>query len=274
LKPREEILKKQKEVFERKLRVRELFTMLEYDVMKREKYRVIESSVDGEIECEDVFCCECGEKECFDENDIVFCDGYCDLAFHCKCVALKKIPDDDEDWLCPICDCRVDVVYWLNLDHSQKLDILTCTHLDVFAREHEMFVKGIIPGTARFLLHGENEEDQWPDDESEDEDFKETNEEDDGKDDSDISLSGSAIKQSSSSSSESSASSSSSSDSAEIIVGPRKRTKVDYVKLNGDLFGDQYLDGDEEGEKIDKKIKREVLKTASQKASSFSVLRR
>ena len=260
LKPIAELAKKREDIFFRKLKVRELFEKLNYDEKKLEKYKCKEDS-DGEIECEDVVCCECGSGECNEEeNDVVFCDGYCDLAYHMKCVKPPLKPEDipkgDEGWLCPLCDCRVDVIYYLNLDYDQRLDIETCTHLDVFKKEQDMFDKGIIPGTSRFHLHGENEEDVWPSDESEDEDFKEKNEKDDGKDDSDESLSGSAVVPQSSSDSDDSenSSSSSSSDSAIIIEGPRRRTKVDYVKLNGDLFGDAVLDGDEE-EKQDAKVK-------------------
>ena len=260
LKPIAELAKKREDIFFRKLKVRELFEKLNYDEKKLEKFRCKEDE-DGEIECEDVVCCECGSGECNEEeNDVVFCDGYCDLAYHMKCVKPPLKPEDipkgDEGWLCPLCDCRVDVIYYLNLDYDQRLDIETCTHLDVFKKEQDMFDKGIIPGTSRFHLHGENEEDVWPSDESEDEDFKEKNEKDDGKDDSDESLSGSAVVPQSSSDSDDSenSSSSSSSDSAIIIEGPRRRTKVDYVKLNGDLFGDAVLDGDEE-EKQDAKVK-------------------
>ena len=264
LKPIAELAKKREDIFFRKLKVRELFEKLNYDEKKLEKYKCKEDE-DGEIECEDVVCCECGSGECNEEeNDVVFCDGYCDLAYHMKCVKppLKPedVPEGDEGWLCPLCDCRVDVIYYLNLDYDQRLDIETCTHLDVFKKEQDMFDKGIIPGTSRFYLHGENEEDVWPSDESEDEDFKEKNEKDDGKDDSDESLSGSAVVPQSSESDDESetssenSSSSSSSDSAIIIEGPRRRTKVDYVKLNGDLFGDAVLDGDEE-EKQDAKVK-------------------
>ena len=255
LKPIAELAKKREDIFFRKLKVRELFEKLNYDEKKLEKYKCKEDE-DGEIECEDVVCCECGSGECNEEeNDVVFCDGYCDLAYHMKCVKPPLKPEDipkgDEGWLCPLCDCRVDVIYYLNLDYDQRLDIETCTHLDVFKKEQDMFDKGIIPGTSRFYLHGENEEDVWPSDESEDEDFKEKNEKDDGKDDSDESLSGSAVVPQSSSDSDDSenSSSSSSSDSAIIIEGPRRRTKVDYVKLNGDLFGDAVLDGDEEEKK-------------------------
>ena len=259
LKPTAELAKKRADIFHRKLKVRRLFETLNYDQRKLEKYKCREDS-DGEIECDDVVCCECGSGDCEEdpyENDVVFCDGYCDLAYHMKCVKPPLKPEDvpkgDEGWLCPTCDCRVDVIYYLNLDHDQKLEIETCTHLDVFKEEQELFDKGIIPGTARFHLHGENEEDVWPSDESEDEDFKQKNEKDDGKDDSDESLSGSAIPEASNdsetSSSSESSSSSSSSDSAVIIEGPRRRTKVDYVKLNGDLFGDAVLDGDEEEKK-------------------------
>ena len=194
LKPIAELAKKREDIFFRKLKVRELFEKLNYDEKKLEKFKCKEDE-DGEIECEDVVCCECGSGECNEEeNDVVFCDGYCDLAYHMKCVKPPLKPEDipkgDEGWLCPLCDCRVDVIYYLNLDYDQRLDIETCTHLDVFKKEQDMFDKGIIPGTSRFHLHGENEEDVWPSDESEDEDFKEKNEKDDGKDDSDESLSG------------------------------------------------------------------------------------
>jgi hypothetical protein len=272
LKPLAELAKKREDIFHRKLKVRRLFEKLNYDERKMEKYKCVEDS-DGEIECDDVVCCECGSGDCDEdpyENDVVFCDGYCDLAYHMKCVKppLKPedVPEGDEGWLCPVCDCRVDVIYYLNLDHDQKLEIETCTHLDVFKNEQEMFDKGIIPGTARFHLHGENEEDVWPSDESEDEDFKEKNEKDDGKDDSDESLSGSAVSETSETSSSSESSSSDSgSDSAVIIEGPRRRTKVDYVKLNGDLFGDAVLDGDEE-EKRDVKPPRPLDRRAQMAA--------
>ena len=63
-----------------------------------------------------------------------------------KCVKPPLKPEDvpkgDEGWLCPTCDCRVDVIYYLNLDHEQKLEIETCTHLDVFKEEQELFDKG------------------------------------------------------------------------------------------------------------------------------------
>ena len=86
LKPIAELAKKREDIFFRKLKVRDLFEKLNYDEKKLEKFKCKEDE-DGEIECEDVVCCECGSGECNEEeNDVVFCDGDCDLAYHMKCV--------------------------------------------------------------------------------------------------------------------------------------------------------------------------------------------
>ena len=260
LKPKVEILRVREDVFSRKLKVRKLFESgLNYDEKKRRTFKLEEDS-EGEIDGEDIRCCECGSGECDgEEGDILLCDGWCDLAYHQKCVkppvSEKDVPEGDKGWLCPMCDCRCDVLYYLNHDHGQKLDIETCTHRDIFKRESKMADKGIVPGTARFHLHDDKENEEWPSDESCDEDFVAKNEDADGEDDSDEALSGSGGG--------SSSSSSSSEDSAVIINGPRKRKKVDYVKLNGEMFGDAILDGDEEEkeeeeeeEEIEQKTKR------------------
>jgi len=139
-------------------------------------------------------------------------------------VANEDIPPEDEGWLCPLCDARVDVIYVLNDEYDQNLG-QKCVAADVFKAEAEMQAKGIVPGTSQFEFA---DEEAWPSDESADEDFDKTEWSDDGRDDENEALSGSAR----------SASDESSSEEEELIVeGPRRRTKVDYVKLNGEMFG-------------------------------------
>ena len=145
--------------------------------------------------------------------------------------------------MCPRCDARVDVIYVLNDEYEHDLD-QKCVAADVFAREAEMESNGVVPGTAKFV---QEHEEAWPSDESEDEDFDAKRASDDGEDDHDEALSGSARStgdcvcetgtnpQVLNAPSEES---SSESESDLIIEGPRRRTKVDYVKLNSNMFGD------------------------------------
>ena len=177
---------------------------------------------------QDIFCSKCALADDREDDDILLCDGFCDRAYHQSCVvppvANEDIPPDDEGWLCPLCDARVDVIYVLNDEYDQDLG-QKCVAEDVFKDEAEMEMKGIIPGTAQFE-HANEEE--WPSDESDDEDFDKAQMSDDGRDDEHEALSGSARSSSEESSSE---------EEDLIIDGPRRRTKVDYVKLNGEMFG-------------------------------------
>ena len=78
----------------------------------------------GEVDVEDVVCARCRDGDATDENDILICDGYCDRAFHQRCVVppvkTDEIPDE---WMCPLCDARVDCFYTLNADFDLELDL-------------------------------------------------------------------------------------------------------------------------------------------------------
>jgi hypothetical protein len=167
-------------------------------------------------------------------------------------VKTEDIPPEDEGWLCPRCDARVDVIYVLNDEYAHDLD-QKCVAADVFAREAEMRANGVVPGTAKFA---HEHEEAWPSDESDDDDFDTKRASDDGEDDEDEALSGSAR-------SSSDESSSSESESEELIIeGPRRRTKVDYVKLNSHMFGDDEAyegEDDDRGWKSSNASKAEML---------------
>lgn len=251
-KPLKELEKAREKIFEAKLKIRELFKVLEFDESEREITTVADEL--GECDAADIFCSKCTLADDREDDDILLCDGFCDRAYHQSCVNPpvkdEDIPPDDEGWLCPRCDARVDVIYVLNDEYEQDLG-QRCVAADVFKAEAEMQAKGIVPGTAQFR-HAHEEE--WPSDESDDEDFDQAGLSDDGQDDEQEALSGSARSSSDESSSES--------ESDLIIDGPRKRTKVDYVALNNAMFGEgEAYEGEAEelGWKRSNKTKAEML---------------
>ncbi|KAK8557549.1 hypothetical protein V6N12_009780 [Hibiscus sabdariffa] len=117
LKPETEIQRATSEILRRKLKIRDLFQRI--DSLCAEG-RLPESLFDseGQIDSEDIFCAKCGSKDLSPDNDIILCDGACDRGFHQNCLQpplLKEdIPPDDEGWLCPGCNCKVDCIELLN----------------------------------------------------------------------------------------------------------------------------------------------------------------
>ena len=250
-KPQGELARAREKIFSAKLKIREMFETLEFDPRERE-ITTVEDEL-GETDAADIFCSACGVADDRSDDDILLCDGFCDRAYHQSCVVpvvkTEDIPPEDEGWLCPRCDARVDVIYVLNDEYEHDLD-QKCVAADVFAREAEMESNGVVPGTAKFV---QEHEEAWPSDESEDEDFDAKRASDDGEDH-DEALSGSARSSSEESSSES--------ESDLIIEGPRRRTKVDYVKLNSNMFGDDEAyegENDDGGWKSSNASKAEML---------------
>ncbi|XWS68094.1 hypothetical protein CRYUN_Cryun04dG0060700 [Craigia yunnanensis] len=117
LKPEKELQRATSEILRRKLKIRDLFQRI--DSLCTEG-RLPESLFDseGQIDSEDIFCAKCGSKDLSANNDIILCDGACDRGFHQYCLQpplLKEdIPPDDEGWLCPGCDCKVDCIELVN----------------------------------------------------------------------------------------------------------------------------------------------------------------
>ncbi|XVE93460.1 hypothetical protein REPUB_Repub01dG0194700 [Reevesia pubescens] len=117
LKPEKELQRATSEILRRKLKIRDLFQRI--DSLCAEG-KLPESLFDseGQIDSEDIFCAKCGSKDLPVNNDIILCDGACDRGFHQYCLQpplLKEdIPPDDEGWLCPGCDCKVDCIELVN----------------------------------------------------------------------------------------------------------------------------------------------------------------
>ncbi|KAJ9159462.1 hypothetical protein P3X46_024969 [Hevea brasiliensis] len=126
LKPEKELQRATSEIFRRKLNIRDLFQRI--DSLCAEG-KLPESLFDseGQISSEDIFCAKCGAEDLTADNDIILCDGTCDRGFHQFCLVpplLKEdIPPDDEGWLCPGCDCKVDCIELLNDSQGTNISI-------------------------------------------------------------------------------------------------------------------------------------------------------
>ncbi|XWS39896.1 hypothetical protein CRYUN_Cryun18bG0093900 [Craigia yunnanensis] len=180
LKPEKELQRATSEILRRKLKIRDLFQRI--DSLCAEG-RFPESLFDseGQIDSEDIFCTKCGSKDLSANNDIILCDGACDRGFHQYCLQpplLKEdIPPDDEGWLCPGCDCKVDCIEFVNESQGTSFS-LNDTWEKVFPE-------------AAVAAGGQNQDPNFglPSDDSDDNDYNPDSSETDEKDQGDESSS-------------------------------------------------------------------------------------
>ena len=148
-KPQGELARAREKIFSAKLKIREMFETFEFDPRERE-ITTVEDEL-GETDAADIFCSACGMADDRSDDDILLCDGFCDRAYHQSCVVpvvkTEDIPPEDEGWLCPRCDARVDVIYVLNDEYEHDLD-QKCVAADVFAREAEINDVVLVRGHA------------------------------------------------------------------------------------------------------------------------------
>ncbi|MCD9637530.1 hypothetical protein HAX54_020864 [Datura stramonium] len=163
IKLEKELQRAKTHIFRYKLKIRDLFQRLDTLLAQG---RLPESLFDneGEIDSEDIFCAKCGSMDLPADNDIILCDGACERGFHQLCVEpplLKEdIPPDEEGWLCPGCDCKVDCIDLLN--------DLQGTNLSVTDSWEKVY-----PKEAAAAASGEKLDDisGLPSDDSEDDDY-------------------------------------------------------------------------------------------------------
>ncbi|TXG64179.1 hypothetical protein EZV62_011173 [Acer yangbiense] len=134
LKPEKELQRATSEILRRKLKIRDVFRHLD-SLCAEGTFPTSLFDSEGQIDSEDVgilvitniFCAKCGSKDLPLNNDIILCDGACDRGFHQYCLEpplLKEdIPPDDEGWLCPGCDCKVDCIDMVNDSEGTNLFI-------------------------------------------------------------------------------------------------------------------------------------------------------
>ncbi|XP_062089811.1 homeobox protein HAT3.1 [Humulus lupulus] len=163
LKPEKELQRATSEIFRRKLKIRDLFQQLDSLCAEGRFPKGLFDS-EGQIDSEDIFCAKCGSKDLSADNDIILCDGACDRGFHQFCLEPpllnEDIPPDNEGWLCPGCDCKVDCVDLLNDSHE--------TNLSVGDNWEKVF-----PEAAAAVREGNNldHNPELPSDDSEDDDY-------------------------------------------------------------------------------------------------------
>ncbi|XP_016478781.2 pathogenesis-related homeodomain protein [Nicotiana tabacum] len=117
IKLEKELQRAKAHIFRYKLKIRDLFQRLD-TLLAQGRLPASLFDNEGEIDSEDIFCAKCSAKDLPADNDIILCDGACERGFHQLCLEpplLKEdIPPDDEGWLCPGCDCKVDCIDLLN----------------------------------------------------------------------------------------------------------------------------------------------------------------
>ncbi|CAA7393542.1 unnamed protein product [Spirodela intermedia] len=126
IKPEMELQRAKSEIVRCKMKIRSLFQQLEFSIYEGKLDDSLFDS-EGEICSEDIFCAKCKSMDVSAENDIILCDGICDRGFHQKCLnphlLTDDIPPDDEGWLCPACDCKVDCIDLINEKQGTDLSI-------------------------------------------------------------------------------------------------------------------------------------------------------
>lgn len=127
IKPEKELQRAKSQIFRYKLKIRDLFRQIDLSLAEGKLPESLFDS-DGQIDSEDIFCAKCGSKDLTLDNDIILCDGACERGFHQYCLEpplLKEdIPPDEEGWLCPGCDCKVDCIELLSDFQGSNLSVL------------------------------------------------------------------------------------------------------------------------------------------------------
>ncbi|XP_068656187.1 homeobox protein HOX1A isoform X2 [Aristolochia californica] len=122
IRPEKELQRASSEIVQCKLKIRNLVQHLD-DSCAKGRFQESLFDSEGQIDSEDIFCAKCGSKELSADNDIILCDGVCERGFHQMCLEppllKEQFPPEDEGWLCPGCDCKVDCIDLLN-------DVLGC----------------------------------------------------------------------------------------------------------------------------------------------------
>ncbi|RZB55461.1 Pathogenesis-related homeodomain protein isoform B [Glycine soja] len=247
IKPEKELQRARKQILKCRLGIRDVIRQLD----SLGSLSSIEDSAiapDGSVYHEHIFCVKCTVREELPDNDIILCNGTCKRAFHQKCLDppldTENIPPGEQGWFCKFCECKMEILEATNA-HLGTHFSLHSTWQDVFKEE------AAIPDGETALL---NPEEEWPSDDSEDDDYDPERKEDshnintEGANDSaseDLTSSTSLC----SSDGESSPvdgvsheyfsvkSSIDSDESEDKACGCRQRKAVDYKKLYDEMFG-------------------------------------
>ncbi|KAK3026803.1 hypothetical protein RJ639_041461, partial [Escallonia herrerae] len=164
IRPEKELQRAKKQILKCKLEVRDAIRQLD----SLSSVGCIEGSVigpDGSVHHEHIFCAICKLWEAFRDDDIILCDGTCNRAFHQKCLdpplLTENIPPGEQGWFCKVCDCKMGILEATNAHLG--------THFSVDSNWQDIFKEeASLPEGGDALL---NPEEEWPSDDSEDDDY-------------------------------------------------------------------------------------------------------
>uniref|UniRef100_A0A5B7AW69 Pathogenesis-related homeodomain protein n=1 Tax=Davidia involucrata TaxID=16924 RepID=A0A5B7AW69_DAVIN len=254
IKPEKELQRAKKQILKCKLGIRDAIRQL--DMLS--SVGCIEGSAiapDGSVYHEHIFCAKCKLREAFPDNDIILCDGTCNCAFHQKCLDPPLSTENrDQGWFCKFCECKMEIIEAMNAHLG--------THFSVDSDWQDIFKEeAALPDGGGDMLHPEQD---WPSDDSEDDDYNpekiensgsysRAGSEDDASDDASSSsslwsLKGEVFSESGKSAKRSKGHKNTSTEliigadsedttDCEIISGRRQRRAVDYKKLYDEMFG-------------------------------------
>ncbi|XP_022857205.1 pathogenesis-related homeodomain protein-like isoform X1 [Olea europaea var. sylvestris] len=254
IKPEKELQRAKKQILKCKLGIREAIRQLD---LLSSVGRIDDSAVapDGSVHHEHIICAKCKMREALPDNDIILCDGTCNRAFHQKCLdpplSTENIPPGDESWFCKFCKSKMDILEATNA-HLGTHFPMDSNWQDVFKEE------ALLPDGGDSMLCPEQE---WPSDDSEDDDYDPeriepscsdsmASSESDGSEysssflgsleDEPLSLSGrneERRKECQDIYSELIGVDSDENNDGEAVCGRRQRSTVDYLKLHDEMFG-------------------------------------
>ncbi|KAL6560172.1 hypothetical protein OROHE_006410 [Orobanche hederae] len=164
IKPEKELQRAKKQILMYKVGIREALHQL--DLLSSEG-RINDSAVasDGSIHHDHIVCAKCKLREAFPDDDIILCDGTCNRAFHQKCLdpplSTDNIPPGDEGWFCKFCKKKMEILEVTNA-HLGTHFPMDCNWQDVFKEEANL------PDDGNTMLCLEEE---WPSDDSQDDDY-------------------------------------------------------------------------------------------------------
>ncbi|KAL6507840.1 hypothetical protein OROGR_024035 [Orobanche gracilis] len=275
IKPEKELERAKKQILMYKVGIREALHQL--DLLSSEG-RIDDSAVasDGSIHHDHIVCAKCKLREAFPDDDIILCDGTCNRAFHQKCLdpplSTDNIPPGDEGWFCKFCKKKMEILEVTNA-HLGTHFPMDCNWQDVFKEEANL------PDDGNSMLCLEEE---WPSDDSEDDDYDPDSIGPSGSDSMSRSESdaydysssflgsledGTGVREDRKSGSFNNNSLDLvgvDSDDGEVVCRSRQRAAVDYIKLYDEMFGKNATENEQISDDEDwgpRKRKRKVKET-------------
>lgn len=163
IRPEQELKRAETQILQSKLKIRQELQQL-HTLSLEGSIQESAFDPDGQIFFDDIFCAVCKSKEVYPENDIILCDGACNRAFHQFCLdpplRTEDIPQGDDGWLCPACDCKFECLDAINDNFGFDFKMEDSWE-KVFAEAEDA-------GAGDNLLGSQVD---WPSEDSEDDDY-------------------------------------------------------------------------------------------------------